>query len=221
MSDGLFSTLERALEGVERRFYGVAIGIVTNNQDQLGRVKVRMPWFSGSEESAWARVSVPMAGMNRGTYFIPQVDDEVLLAFEHGDIRHPYVIGSLWNTQDTPPEPLQTDPLQKRTIRTQAGHEVSFDDTEQSIIIKTSTEQKIEMTSEKIEISNMSGTHKITIDNSGQNITIEATTGNIELKAPAGKISLQGAQVELNSTLSTDVKSSATCSVQAPLVKIN
>lgn len=221
MSDSLFSTLERALEGAEKRFYGVAIGVVTNNQDQLGRVKVRMPWFSGSEESAWARVSVPMAGMNRGTYFIPQVDDEVLLAFEHGDIRHPYVIGSLWNVQDFPPELLPTDPIQKRTIRTQAGHEVAFDDVEQSVIITTSTQQKIEMTPQKIEISNMTGSHKITIDNSGQSITIQATVGNIELKAPAGKISLQGAQVELNSTLSTDVKSAAMCNLQAPLVKIN
>ena len=221
MSDGLLSILERAIEGSERKFYGLAVGIVTNNLDQLGRVKVRMPWFSGSEESAWARVSVPMAGMNRGTYFIPQVNDEVLLAFEHGDIRHPYVIGSLWNSQDFPPEPLQSDPIQKRTIRTQAGHELAFDDLEQSVTILTSTQQKIELTADKIEISNMTGTHKITIDNTGQNITIQAAAGNIELKAPTGKISLQGAQVELNSTLSTDVKSAASCNVQAPLVKIN
>jgi uncharacterized protein involved in type VI secretion and phage assembly len=221
MNDGLFSTLERALEGVQKRFYGVAVGIVTNNQDQLGRVKVRMPWFSGSEESAWARVSVPMAGMNRGTYFIPQVDDEVLLAFEHGDIRHPYVIGSLWNVQDTPPEQLPTDAAQKRTIRTEAGHEIAFDDTLHSFSITTSTQQKIEIDRDKIEISNMSGTHKITIDNNSQSITIQATTGNIELKAPAGKISLQASQVELNGTLSTDVKSGATCNVQASLVKIN
>ncbi len=221
MSDGLFSTLERAIEGADKRFYGVAVGIVTNNLDQLGRVKVRMPWFSSSEESAWARVAVPMAGLNRGTYFIPQVNDEVLLAFEHGDIRHPYVIGSLWNTQDTPPEPLQTDPTQKRTIRTLAGHEIAFDDVQQSVSILTSTQQKIEMDATKIEISNMTGTHKITIDNSGLSITIQATTGNIELKAPAGKISLQAAQVELNGSLSTDVKSSAMCNVQAPLVKIN
>jgi uncharacterized protein involved in type VI secretion and phage assembly len=221
MSDGLFSTLERSLEGGEKRFYGVAPGIVTNNLDQLGRVKVRMPWFSGSEESAWARVAVPMAGLNRGTYFIPQVNDEVLLAFEHGDIRHPYVIGSLWNVQDFPPEPLQSDPIQKRTIRTLAGHEIAFDDIVQSITITSSTQQKIEITPTQIEVSNMTGTHKITIDNTSLSITIQATAGNIELKAPAGKISLQGLQVEINGTASTDVKSAAMCNVQAPLVKIN
>lgn len=221
MSDGFFETLDRPQGGGERRFYGVAVGVVTSNLDQLGRVKVRMPWFSGSEESAWARVAAPMAGLNRGTYFIPQVNDEVLLAFEHGDIRHPYVIGSLWNVQDLPPELLQTDPIQKRTIRTLAGHEVAFDDVLQSVTVTTSTQQKIFMDPQKIEISNMTGTHTISIDNTSLSITIQAAAGNIELKAPAGKISLQGAQVEINGTISTDVKSAAMCNVQAPLVKIN
>lgn len=221
MSDGLFATLERVLEGPERRFYGVAVGIVTSNLDPLGRVKVRMPWFSGTEESAWARVAVPMAGLNRGTYFIPQVDDEVLLAFEHGDIRHPYIIGSVWSVQDLPPESLPTDPIQKRAIKTVAGHEIAFDDALQSLTIITSSQQKIEIDPQKIEISNTAGTHKITIDNAALSITIEATAGNIQLKAPAGRITLQGAQVEITSTVSTDVKSTAMCNVQAPLVKIN
>jgi uncharacterized protein involved in type VI secretion and phage assembly len=221
MSDGLFATLESAMEGVEKRFYGVAVGIVTSNLDPLGRVKVRMPWFSGTEESAWARVAVPMAGLNRGTYFIPQINDEVLLAFEHGDIRHPYIIGSVWNMQDLPPAPLPTDPIQKRIIRTVAGHEIAFDDILQSLTITTSTQQKIDIDPLKIEISNTAGTHKITIDNATLSITLQATTGSIELKAPAGRISLQGAQVEISGTVSTDVKSTGVCNVQAPLVKIN
>jgi uncharacterized protein involved in type VI secretion and phage assembly len=221
MSDGLFSTLERVIEGAERRFYGVAVGIVTSNLDPLGRVKVRMPWFSGSEESAWARVAVPMAGLNRGTYFIPQVNDEVLLAFEHGDIRHPYIIGSVWNVQDMPPAPLPTDPIQKRIIRTVAGHEIAFDEILQSLTITTSTQQKIDIDPQRIEISNTAGTHRITIDNATLTVTIEATAGNIELRAPAGRVSIQGAQVEINGTVSTDLKSAALCNVQAPLVKIN
>ena len=62
------------------------------------------PWLDGSTESHWARVATPMAGKKRGLYFLPEVDDEVLVAFEHGSIDFPCVIGSLWNGKDTPPE---------------------------------------------------------------------------------------------------------------------
>ena len=77
------------------RLYGVVVGLVTNNQDpdKLGRVKVRFPWLGDSDESAWARLATPMAGKDRGLYFLPEVDDEVLVVFEHGDLRFPYILG--------------------------------------------------------------------------------------------------------------------------------
>ena len=83
------------------RITGVVIGIVTNNNDpdRLGRVKVRFPWLSGSTESHWARVATPMAGNGRGLYFLPEVDDEVLVLFERGDVRFPFVIGALVERQ--------------------------------------------------------------------------------------------------------------------------
>ena len=81
------------------RVYGVVVGIVTNNKDpdNMARVKVRFPWLSDDEESWWARIATVMAGKNRGSYFIPEVDDEVLVAFDHGDMRFPYILGSVWN----------------------------------------------------------------------------------------------------------------------------
>ena len=84
------------------RFYGVVVGIVTNNQDpeNMHRVKVRFPWLSNDVESNWARVAAPMAGKGRGAYFLPEVDDEVLVAFEHGQVDHPFVVGCLWNGKD-------------------------------------------------------------------------------------------------------------------------
>jgi uncharacterized protein involved in type VI secretion and phage assembly len=87
------------------RITGVVIGIVTNNKDPdgLGRVKLRFPWLSGSTESDWARVATPMAGNGRGLYFLPEVDDEVLVLFERGDVRFPFVIGALWNGKDQAP----------------------------------------------------------------------------------------------------------------------
>ncbi len=97
-----------ALGGQEqdiRRAYGVAAGIVTNNQDPdgLGRVRIRFPWLSDDNETDWARIATMMAGSGRGSFFLPEVGDEVLVAFEHGDINHPFVIGMLWNGVDTPP----------------------------------------------------------------------------------------------------------------------
>lgn len=90
----------------DSRIYGVVVGIVTNNKDteKLGRVKVKIPRLSGEDESNWARVTSFMAGKERGAFFLPEVDDEVLVAFEYGDINMPYVIGSLWNGKDVPPE---------------------------------------------------------------------------------------------------------------------
>jgi uncharacterized protein involved in type VI secretion and phage assembly len=77
------------------QIYGVVIGIVTNNKDKegMGRLKVKFPWRGDSDESYWARVATVMAGKDRGTFFLPEVDDEVLVAFDHGDINHPYKAG--------------------------------------------------------------------------------------------------------------------------------
>ena len=106
MKNSLLELLQTATRGDADRIYGMVIGIVTNNQDpdKLGRVKVRFPWLSDEDESQWARMLTPMAGDNRGMYFIPEVDDEVLVAFEQGDMRFPYILGALWNGEDKPPD---------------------------------------------------------------------------------------------------------------------
>ena len=107
-----------------KRISGVVVGVVTNTQDPagLGRVKVKFPWLSDSEESFWARVATPMAGKGRGFYFLPEVEDEVLMAFEHGDARFPYVLGALWNGQDKPPESNEDGKNNIRSIKSRSGH---------------------------------------------------------------------------------------------------
>jgi len=209
---------QTSMEEVQNRFYGVAIGIVTDVLDPLmqGRVKVKLPWFSGEDESSWARVATLFAGGDRGLYFIPKVDDEVLVAFEQGDIEHPYIIGSLWNLQDMPPE--QTPLLGKSVIKTESGHTLEFDDLQQSIKITTSTDQKIVMDPLKIELSNTAGTLKISLDNASQTVKIESAV-NLELKGL--NIKIQGANVEIIGSVKTDLKSGGITTVQAPLVKIN
>jgi uncharacterized protein involved in type VI secretion and phage assembly len=97
--------------GLGGRWYGVFPALVSdiNDPDGQGRVKVTLPWTpdtGSSRYEAWARVATLMGGNNRGSWFIPDVKDEVLVTFEGGDARRPYVIGGLWNGSDAPPESM-------------------------------------------------------------------------------------------------------------------
>jgi uncharacterized protein involved in type VI secretion and phage assembly len=139
---------------------GVVIAIVTNVTDpaQQGRIKVTFPWLSGGNESDWIRIATTMAGNNRGSQLLPEVNDEVLCAFDHGDTRFPYVLGFLWNGQDTPP---QQDP-RYRTIRSKNGHSISFiDSTPQNgdmgaLVVQDAHGNTITMSNGKITISSVS-----------------------------------------------------------------
>src|ERR1043166_3093643 len=116
--------------GQAARVSGVVVGVVTNNQDPegMGRVKVKFPWLSDEDESNWARVAAPMAGKERGFYFLPEVDDEVLVAFKQGDVRFPYVVGSLWNGKDAPPAKNDDGKNDVRVIKSRSGHVVRLTD---------------------------------------------------------------------------------------------
>ncbi len=179
--------------------FGVTVGIVTNNQDpdKLGRVKVRLPWLSDTEESFWARVVTPMAGKDRGLYLLPEVDDEVLVAFEHGSSEFAYVLGGLWNGKDTPPEDNGDGKNNKRTLKSRSGSIIRLDDTDGS---------------EKIEIIDMSGKNSIVISTQDNTITIQADK-DITIQSTGGKIKLSGTGIELNSQ--GDVKIQATGNLDA------
>ncbi|RBQ14992.1 type IV secretion protein Rhs [Spongiactinospora rosea] len=122
----------------DRRFYGVVEALVVENQgDDEGRVKVRFPWFDGgSTVTEWCRVSQLYAGGGYGSLFVPEVGDEVLVAFVHGDMRFPIVLGGLYNGVDKPPT-APTGGRDQKIIRTKAGHEVLFDDAAKLIRITT------------------------------------------------------------------------------------
>ncbi|RYG35375.1 hypothetical protein EON81_12900 [bacterium] len=112
----------------------IVVGIVTDNNDpeNLGRVRVMYPWLTEDHQSFWARIASPMAGAGRGFMFLPEIDDEVLLAFEHGDIHRPYVLGGLWNGRDRPPldsgSAIEDGKVRRRRIRTRYGHTIDLDD---------------------------------------------------------------------------------------------
>lgn len=194
-----------------KRIYGVVTAIVTNNRDAegLGRVKVRFPWLAEDVESWWARIAVPMAGKQRGTYFLPEQGDEVLVAFDRGDMRFPYVFGGLWNSANQPPESNQDGANNVRTIRSRSGHTIRLDDT-----LKEGKSQG------KIEIVDSSGQNSIVISTADNTIVISAQSditiastgklklsgkGGIELTSPAaisisadGQTSIKGAEVHIN-----------------------
>ncbi|SPE38472.1 Rhs element Vgr protein [Candidatus Sulfopaludibacter sp. SbA3] len=177
------------------RFFGVAVGLVTNNQDPDGmaRVKVKFPWLSDDDESYWARLSVAMAGKDRGTYFLPEVGDEVLVAFEHGSADFPYVLGSLWNGKDQPPESNSDGNNDNRTIKSRSGHILRLCDKDGD---------------EKIEIIDKSGNNKITLKTSDNTLTIQADS-DITIQSKSGKLKLSGNGVEITSQADVKIQASS------------
>jgi uncharacterized protein involved in type VI secretion and phage assembly len=213
----LFDEILGSREPQEMRVYGVAVGEVIDNVDLMsgGRVQLRLPWLPDYEP--WARVAAVSAGSDRGVFFIPQVGDEVLVAFNHGDVRDAYVVGSLWNGEDDPPATGPTDPISKRMIKTPAGHVVELDDLEQSVTVTTSTGQEVALGPDGIELKTSGGTAKVTLGTAG-NVQIEATT---ELVLKATSVSIQGTSVEVKAGGSASIDGGGACSVKGGVVTIN
>ena len=117
-----------------KRMDGVVVGIVKEIDAKGGRLKVEYPWMKSSVRSGWAPVASILAGKGRGAFFMPEVDDEALVAFEHGDFDHPFIIGFLWNGVDQPPETTNKN----RIIKTPGGHQLRFeDDGAKKILVKS------------------------------------------------------------------------------------
>jgi uncharacterized protein involved in type VI secretion and phage assembly len=214
MTDELLRGLLGTAESHDR-FYGVVVGVVTNNRDPDGmhRVKVRLPWLNLDDESHWARVVSPMAGNGRGSYFLPEADDEVLVAFEHGSVEHPYVIGSLWNGKDTPPESNADGRNDHRSITSRSGHVLRLSDQDGA---------------ESIEIIDKTGSNRIVVKSADNSISIESQ-GDIAIKSSTGKVTIQGMGIELTSQLDVklqaqttlDASANAQVNVKGALVNIN
>lgn len=207
------------MSGDTQRIYGVVVGLVTDNQDPegLGRVRLRFPWRDDEDQSFWARIATTMAGKDRGSWFLPEVDDEVLVAFDHGDFHHPYVIGALWNGQDTPPQTNSDGQNNLRQIKSRAGHELTFDDTQgaEKVVLKTKAGHVITLDdaagNEKIEIKDKTGSNKIVIDSMQNSISLESA---LQLK-------IKSTQIEISADAMLTLKAGAALTLQGAIVKIN
>lgn len=214
----LFDVLsdDRERRESRHRITGVAPAIVTDNQDpeELGRIKVRFPWLVDESESDWVRIT-----SSRRTFFLPEVDDEVLVAFEQGDINRPYVIGGLWNTQMPPPETNQDGQNNIRTIQSRSGHHLTFND-------------DAEGGQERIELRSNAG-HEIILDDASgeEKITIRDKTGNntIEFDSAQNAIAIESAmtlrisaqQIEIEAGATMTIKANGTLTIEGALVQIN
>jgi uncharacterized protein involved in type VI secretion and phage assembly len=188
--------------------FAIAPGIVTNNLDLIaeGRVQVRIPSRPAFEP--WARLPAVGGAAGRGFLWIPQIDDEVLVAFADDELSSAFVLGGLWSTRKRPPVTVLTDFQSKKVIKTglteALGHELEFDDAQQSVKITTSTQQKLTMDPTKIELTNLAGTVSIKLDNTSQEVSIVAVNKislkslSIELNAPS--IDIKGANVSVTAT---------------------
>jgi uncharacterized protein involved in type VI secretion and phage assembly len=216
MPEGLAELAARFFdEASEDRITGLAVAQVIDNQDAMsqGRVQLRLPWRPGFEP--WARVAVPAAGNQRGLWLIPQVGDEVLVGFEGGDVRSPYVVGSLWNGSDKPPATAPTDAVSKVILHTPQGHVVQLDDQQQTITITTIGGQKITLSPQKIELE--AGSSKATFETAGK-IALEGST---ELQLKATTITLQATNVTVSADASLSLQGSGSASLQGGVVRIN
>ncbi len=148
----------------------IVIGLVTDNADpeNLARVKVKYPHLTDDHASHWVRLSAPMAGPGRGIEYLPEIDDEVLVAFEHGDIRRPYVLGALWNGRDKPPLPnseaVKGGKVVRRITRTRTGHQMLFDDGEGQIRVHTAGNHQFVMSDKPQDVAvglTTAGEHRV------------------------------------------------------------
>jgi phage baseplate assembly protein gpV len=189
MIEETLGRVAEAIVDVQRKFYGVVVGKVINPLDPmtLGRVQVQLPFIDDLDLSPWARVAVPMAGITHGTYFIPNIGDEVLVAFEHGDVSAPYIIGCLWNAMAPPPLPSPVPQI--RAIRTLAGNQIVFTEVPPSVTIQTAPTPPVAMPAPPTP----TGPYQ-TIMLSSAGIQIMSPTP-IQIMSPAGVQIIAGANV--------------------------
>jgi len=189
----------RLSTGLGGRWYGVYPALVTDikDPDSQGRVRVSLPWSpdTGSDRyENWARIATLMAGNNRGSWFIPEVNDEVLVSFEAGDPRRPYVLGMLWNGKDSAPDSLDGSQNNRKVIRSHNGVKVTLDDSQgqEKFIAETPAGQKITL---------KDGPGSVVIEDSNGN-SLKLETSGVTVTA-AAKVTVNASQVEISAGMVT------------------
>ena len=211
----------------ERFWGGVVPAIVVNIQDpeNKGRVELKYPWMDDNLKSDWARVATIGAGNGRGLLWMPEVNDEVLVAFEQGDFNRPYVIGTLWNGKDKPPESwssaVSNNKSEVRMLKSREGHIIKMVDgpSDKYIEIVDSaqgTTIKIDANSKQLSIESKD---QISIK-TNTSMKVE-TTSNVEIKASANVEITANGNVKISGTGNVEVTANGQLTLRGSMVNIN
>lgn len=180
----------------DRRYFGVyeALVMEVNDEAKEGRVRVKFPWFDEETTSAWCRVRQSYAGNDYGAFFVPEIGDEVLVAFIQGDMRYPVILGGLYNGRDKPPT-ARADDRDQKMIRTKGRHEILLDDTsgKERVHVKTKGGHLADLSDvDKKIVVRTTGNHHLTLDDEGKKATLQTAGGpKVEIDDAAKKITVE------------------------------
>lgn len=180
----------RIAEAEADRVYDPMIGLVTDNKDpdKLGRVKVKLPTLSTDDTTWWAPIVTLGGGAQRGWFSLPEVDDEVLVMFEHGDMTRPVIIGQLWGGKDKPPLDNKDGKNGRRALHSRGGSKITFDDADGKVVIEDG-----------------GGVGVLTIDARSNKITLEAKQGDVAIHCK-DDLAIVASAVEMKATSSFTIK---------------
>jgi uncharacterized protein involved in type VI secretion and phage assembly len=192
---------------------GVAVAVVTQNKDDesLCRVKVRYPWHDKPRESYWARLASPMAGDDRGLVMIPEVGDEVLVAFEREDVRFPYVLGALRNGQEKSPFVNDDGKNDIRIVKSRKKHYLRFDDGAKGVV---------ELAHEKGRRITFDDNGFCVQDENGNVVKVDSSSGAMTIEAK-GQLNIKAATITIESTGTLELKANGTLTIRGSVVNIN
>jgi uncharacterized protein involved in type VI secretion and phage assembly len=196
----------RLPHGLGGRWYGVYPAVVVDikDPDGQGRVKITLPWTKdsdGARYEAWARLATMMAGGGRGSWFVPDVNDEVLAVFEGGDTRRPYVVGALWNGKDQPPQSMDGSGSNfLKVLRSRNGVQITLDDHDgqEQLVLETPGGQKITLKDGpgSIELADSNG-NSVKLESSGITVTAAA-----KVTVTASQVAVSASMVTVDAAMS-------------------
>jgi uncharacterized protein involved in type VI secretion and phage assembly len=214
----LVSTEEEELTKATR-INGIVVGTVTSNKDEnnLAMIKVTFPWHSDENETDWIRICNIMGGNDRGCVFVPEVGDEVVCAFIHGDINRPICLGALHSLEDKPPAKTDDGENNTKILKTRTGHSIVFNDKDlkESITVTSKSGHKIilddTLGKQNIKITDMTNKNLIEIDSISNSITLSS----------ALSLKLKAVNIDIEATGLMNIKANTLLTIKGLPVKIN